>query len=214
MAPEEEAEGDADSNRFAEVRDSRGRFGDRAGKPASLLGRACFFQAWNWASLSDINRRLCENGKASYGASSETHDTVQKSWEDIQGRETSFEEALDFLRSCHKSAPFLNFNGNTFSAVGQVIAQAILSDISPTRKRIVVSTIVHYIAGVAPKSQMEDILFELEDSRPLQIGDRVQTLKGSLIGEVIRFDGDGRVVWKVGGTGSEFVTALHGLKRI
>jgi hypothetical protein len=62
-------------------------------------------------------------------------------------------ETLDFLFRCHRRAPFLFFNGNTFATIGRELALALFSDLPPSRKREVSSAIAHYIAGVLDRKR-------------------------------------------------------------
>jgi len=37
-------------------------------------------------------------------------------------------QTFQFLRSCHRRAPFLFFNGNTFAEIGRALARALFSE--------------------------------------------------------------------------------------
>lgn len=111
------------------------------------------------------------------------------------------------MKAFHRKAPFLFFNGNTFAAIGRQLAYALFSDLPPGRKREVGSAIAHYIAGVLDRESMVSIVESLCASAALRPGDRVQTLRGSTRGIVLRQLDDGRVVWRPDGSTSE-LTAL------
>jgi hypothetical protein len=111
------------------------------------------------------------------------------------------------LKRCHRLAPFLFFNGNTFAAIGRELGRALFNDLPATRNREVASAIAHYIAGVLDREAMVEIVEALCESAELQAGDRVKTLRGTSRGVVKRVLEDGRIVWKADGTGTEF-TAL------
>jgi len=68
-------------------------------------------------------------------------------------------EAFRFLRSMHRSAPFLFFNGNTFAEIGRQLSTALFADLTPFLLREVSSATAHYIAGVLD----EDLLHQLVD---------------------------------------------------
>lgn len=85
-----------------------------AGEPASLQGRAAFLANWDWQPVVRLNERLCASGRAQHGKNSETHAACEKEWlEGVQIQRTLL-ETLGWLRSFHRKAPFLFFNGNTF----------------------------------------------------------------------------------------------------
>lgn len=62
--------------------------------------------------------------------------------------------ALELLRSFHRRAPFLFFNGNTFADFGRGMADALFADLVALRRREVVSAVGHYIAGVLDRESM------------------------------------------------------------
>src|SRR5580693_6612548 len=99
--------------------------GERAGEQSPLQGRAAFIQNWDWQLVTGLNRGSCDRGKAQHGHNSETHDRVSQRWENWRLRELTLGEALDFLLECHRSAPFLFFNGNTFGEIARRILDAI-----------------------------------------------------------------------------------------
>jgi hypothetical protein len=98
-------------------------------EPAPLQSRAQFLQNWNWSSVSEINRGLCERGRAQRGINPETHDSLAETWEKKRGTELTLLEAFQLLKSCHRRAPFLFFNGNTFAEIGRTLANALFSDL-------------------------------------------------------------------------------------
>jgi hypothetical protein len=128
--------------------------------------------------------------------------------------EISLVETLDFLRSLHKSAPFLFFNGNTFADIGRRTCDVVFADLQATRRRELASAVAHYIAGVLDRDSMVSIVESLCESAALSTGDRVQTLRGSTSGTVVRVLGDGRVVWKPDGSTLEFTGLPESLKRL
>ncbi len=119
-------------------------------------------------------------------------------------------EALDFLRSCHRKAPFLFFNGNTFADIGRRLIAAVLADLPAPRLREVTSATAHYIAGVLDRESMIQIVESLCAVADLTAGTRVKTLRGSTHGVVVRVLEDGRVVWRTEG-GTELIALPESL---
>src|SRR6059058_4198405 len=114
--------------------DSSRRARGSGGQSAPLQSRAHFLQNWTWTSVTQINGGLCERGRAQRGINSEAHGAVAQEWEKIQSRELTLLETFEFLKSCHRKAPFLFFNGNTFAEIGRALATALFSDL-PTHRR-------------------------------------------------------------------------------
>lgn len=193
---------------------------DRGGHPAGgdgfsspLQARAAFLKNWDWQSIISINRGACERGRAQQGANSETHAACSEEWETQRSQPLTLGEAFDFLRSFHKRAPFLFYNGNTFATIGRELCLALFSDLPPTRRREVSSAVGHYIAGVLDHESMAQALNELCRAASFQAGDRVKTCRGTARGRIIRLLEDGRVVWRLDGSGSELIALPESLLR-
>lgn len=120
-------------------------------------------------------------------------------------------DALDQLRKAHRSAPFLFFNGNTFSAIGRQIATVVFAELPFNRLREAISAIAHYIAGVLDREAMIGIVESLCSAASLKPGDRVTSLRGSSHGVITRVLEDGRIAWKSDGGGIEMITLPENL---
>src|ERR1051325_11656608 len=92
-----------------------GPYGGSPGEQSPLQARAAFIQNWDWQLVTSLNRGACARGGAQHGLNSETHPAVAREWEEQRNRSCSLRETIDFLRACHRRAPFLFFNGNTFA---------------------------------------------------------------------------------------------------
>ena len=178
-----------------------------------LQARAAFIKNWDWQSVVRINRGACERGGAQHGVNSETGRACETEWETKRSATLTLAETVDFLRQCHRRAPFLFFNGNTFADVGRRIATALFAELPPVRLREVVSAVAHYIAGVLPREDMVAIVESLCESAELRPGDRVRTLRGSLHGVVKRVLADGKVAWLPDGGGAELTALPESLVR-
>jgi hypothetical protein len=120
---------------------------------------------------------------------------------------------LDFLLECHRAAPFLFFNGNTFGEIARRIVDAIFIEFPTGRRREASSVAAHYVAGVLDRPSMEQALTTVAELAEFQPGDRVKTLRGSTRGAIVRLMPDGGVVWKPDGTDSELTGLPESLLR-
>jgi hypothetical protein len=120
-------------------------------------------------------------------------------------------ETFQFLRSCHRRAPFLFYNGNTFAEIGRALAVALFSDLPFHRRKEAASAAAHFITGVLPEDLMVEAIATLARSYALKPGDRVKTLRGSTRGVIVRLLEDGRVVWRPDGLESELTGLPEGL---
>src|SRR5438093_2740421 len=97
--------------------DRRGHHGGSRGEPAPLQSRAHFLKNRSWELVVSLNRGACARGGAQHGFNRETQEATAKEWEEKRRAELSLDETLEFLRYCHRRAPFLFFNGNTFADI-------------------------------------------------------------------------------------------------
>ncbi len=197
----------------SEAADCGGHSKGSRGEPAPLQSRANFLQNWNWTSVTQINRGLCERGSAQRGVNSETHAAVAEEWEKQRTAELTLLETFQFLKSCHRRAPFLFFNGNTFAEIGRALANTLFSDLPFHRRKEASSAIAHFITGVLDQESMDASIKALSQSADFKTGDRVKTLRGSARGVVVKMLADGRVVWRPDGTQSELTGLPESLIR-
>jgi hypothetical protein len=197
----------------AETPDGGGHPERSRGEPAPLQSRAHFLENWSWSSVTRINGGLCERGRAQRGVNTETHAAVAEEWEKRRASELTLLETLQFLKSCHRRAPFLFFNGNTFGEIGRALATALFSELPLHRRKEVSSAVAHFITGVLDQELMVAAIESLCQTAELKPGDRVQTLRGSTRGTIVRLRPDGRVVWRPDGGRSELTSLPEGLLR-
>src|SRR5439155_1479521 len=184
-----------------------------SGEQSPLQARAEFLKNRSWELVVGLNRGACARGGAQHGFNRETQAACASEWAAKQGQVLSLNETIDFLRQCHRRAPFLFFNGNTFADVGRQIAAALFADLPTSRRREVMSAIAHYIAGVLDRESMVEIVEGLCESAELKPGDRVKTLRGSTRGVIVRVQPDGRVAWRPDGSQAELVALPESLLR-
>ena len=198
---------DETSLRPGDESDAKDGAGGSAGEPASLQARAPFLKNWDWQSVVRINERLCRGGGAQHGKNSETHARCEDEWTQGGGKERSLLETLDWLRSFHRKAPFLFFNGNTFAEIGRTFTDALFAEFPRARRREAASLAAHYVAGVLDREPVTEGIIALAEAANFKPGDRVKTLKGSLHGVIRKILPDGRIVWRADGHEAE-LTAL------
>ena len=187
---------DETPHRPPQAPDDRGHRPGRGGEHSPLQARAAFLENWDWQSVVSVNQRACARSGAQHGANPEAHSESAREWETHRLAEHTLLQTLDFLRACHRGAPFLFFNGNTFSFFGRELVLALFSDLPAVRRREAASAVAHYIAGVLDRESMTAIVEGLCAAAEFAPGDHVRTLRGSLGGIVQRVLDDGRIQWK------------------
>ncbi len=186
--------GDETQIRSGDPGDSRDGGGGSAGESAPLQARAAFLANWHWQSVIRLNERLCSGGRAQHGQNSETYPRCEAEWQQGHGTERTLLETLDWLRSFHRKAPFLFFNGNSFAEIARTLTDALFAEFPHVRRRQAASLAAHYVAD-------------------FKLGDRVRTLKGSLRGTVKKILPDGRIAWKPDNSSSELLALPESLLR-
>jgi hypothetical protein len=204
---------DETTDRSAGASDGRGHHGGGSGEQSPLQARAAFLKNRSWELVISLNRGACARGSAQHGFNRETQEACAAEWREKQRQTLSLAETVEFLRQCHRRAPFHFFNGNTFADVGRQLVAALFADLPAGRRREVTSAIAHYIAGVLPWEAMAEIVDSVCEAADWKPGDRVKTFRGSLHGRVVRLREDGRVVWKPDGEGAELIALPESLLR-
>ena len=107
-----------------------------------------------WDVVEFINQSACTRGQAQFGRTSDGYAQSKQLWEEGMTREMSLEEALDICLKCHRIAPFLNFNGNTFAGIAKAMVREILPHLGPKLSTAFESVVGHYVAGTEGREAM------------------------------------------------------------
>ena len=71
-----------------------------------------------------------------------------------------------------------------------------LRDLPFHRRKEAASAAAHFITGVLDRVSMLRMVNELCEAADFKPGDRVKTLRGSMLGTILQLLPDGRVVWR------------------
>jgi hypothetical protein len=192
---------------------SRNDAGGRGDEQSPLQARAAFIENWSWELIVSLNRGACQRGRAQHGYNSEAHQKVRDLWEETRPKELSLSELLDLLFRCHRSAPFLFFNGNTFAEVARRTVDLLFADLPLSRRREAASLAAHFVAGVLDRDLMLSGIESVCEAADFAVGDRVRTLRGSATGVVLRVQADGKIIWRPNGSRSELIALPESLLR-
>jgi hypothetical protein len=118
---------DETPNRSPEVRHAGGGAQRSVGEQSPLQTRAAFLQNWDWQSVIRHNRGVCERGGAQHGQNSESYGALAAEWRRRQAEVATLDEVIEFLRQCHRRAPFLFFSGNTFAELPTTRRREVMS---------------------------------------------------------------------------------------
>jgi hypothetical protein len=205
---------DETETRSAGKADSGNDHGGGGDEHAPLQTRAAFIKNWGWEFIISYNRGSCERGRAQHGYNREAYESVKQQWEETRLRELTLAETLEFLFGCHRSAPFLFFNGNTFAEVARRIVDLLFADLPLPRRREAASLAAHFVAGVLDWDSVVKGIHSLTQAADFHPDDRVQTLKGTTVGTILRLLPDGRVIWQPDGSTTELLALPESLLRL
>src|SRR5438876_3740239 len=84
----------------------RGHPRGSAGEQSPLQARAAFLKNRSWELVVSLNRGACARGSAQHGQNSESYGALEAEWRSRQGEVSTLDETIEFLRRCHRRAPF------------------------------------------------------------------------------------------------------------
>lgn len=180
-----------------------------------LSVRSTFLKSIPWEGVVRLNEAVCAKAtQVAFGFNRESVGEAANLWERARTTRMTLLELLDFLRLCHKKAPFLNFNGNVFGEIArQILATSLLG--SPVaRVEAAASLAAHCVAGVIDQPLAMDGIRALLRVDVLKPGDLVTTLKFTSQGKVTRVLPDGRVAWLPGGRKNELLAVPESLIKL
>jgi hypothetical protein len=176
-----------------------------------------------WETVVASNEHLCQGGNALHKPTSDGYEPTKALWIENCERELELAEAIEICRQCHRMAPFCFYNGNTFVAIiRDCITRA--PDFSAAQIALAKSLAGHMVAGTAEPEeivQFQQLVRDVEcgpvvtpQPNSFQVGDHVQTLKGTLSGTVVRIEENGNVTWKCEQTGGKMTGTSKTLKPV
>lgn len=151
--------------------------------------------AWDWGEVTAINQSLCRRGRAQHGLNPEAHALVAADWEVARACALPLLDVLEHLHRSHRREPFFFFNESTFSQIGRELCGQVFASLPALRRRETTTAIVRFVAGLMERAAMVEIVENLWSPMRPEPGDRVRTLRGSLVGTVLGTAPDGRVHW-------------------
>jgi hypothetical protein len=110
-----------------------------------------WLEAFSWELVVAANAALCQAKGALHQPTSEGYEPARNLWESRHQQAMWLDEAVDLCRQCHRLAPFCNFNGNTFAAIGRQLVQRLR--LPADQAHIVRSWAGHIVAGTADETE-------------------------------------------------------------
>jgi hypothetical protein len=118
-----------------------------------MNANARWLEPFTWPFVVAQNEILCRQKSAHHGPTSDGHASAMDYWETSRLRELSLFDAIEVCRKCHKLAPFTNYNGNTFAAIGRIMVKKLSLD--ETQETLARSLAGHIVAGVASEEEIQ-----------------------------------------------------------
>ena len=107
-----------------------------------------------WDVLEDINSALCQAGGYQVGRTSDGYEPARTLWEAKRTQPLTFMQAADLCRECHRLAPFLFLNGNTFASCARVALMPAMERLTTVQQTFSRAALGHYIAGTIDRDEL------------------------------------------------------------
>jgi hypothetical protein len=122
--------------------------------------RAEWLASIAWEHVEALNERLCKEGRAQHGRSRDGYAVTMAAWNAARKRGAiPFADVLRLCRDCHRLAPFLFYNGNTFAAIVRLLSDRLPLGLAE-RARIR-QLAGHMVAGTLPHEAEAELLVTL-----------------------------------------------------
>ena len=113
-----------------------------------------YLAATTWQAIEQINATLCKAGGFEPGPRQEGYEPARALWEKMHNQVLTFLQAADLCRECHRLAPFLYFNGNTFASCARVALAPVLDTLDYKKQTFSRAALAHYIAGTIERDEL------------------------------------------------------------
>lgn len=105
-----------------------------------------------WEMVVWQNEQLCKSKHAHHGPASDGYEECRKLWERSRLKTMPLDELVELCRTCHRLAPFTNYNGNTFSAIARALIDFL--ELPKDTAFLIRSLAGHIVAGVASDEEI------------------------------------------------------------
>jgi hypothetical protein len=111
-----------------------------------------------WSAVEDLNSFACQKGGYQFGRTSDGYEPALDLWSGAYAAKMTVMEAAELCRRCHRLAPFLFLNGNTFANVAKVALGPALKGLPSDEAAACRTAIGHYVAGTIGKDELLPLL--------------------------------------------------------
>jgi hypothetical protein len=117
-----------------------------------------FLAGMPWSAIEDLNSFACQKGGYQFGRTSDGFEPARELWERSYAIEMTVMEAAELCRKCHRLAPFLFLNGNTFANVAKVVLESAFRGLPASEVTVYRTAIGHYVAGTIGAHELPPFL--------------------------------------------------------
>jgi hypothetical protein len=117
--------------------------------------KRAWLEPFDWEFVTATNAALCRPKQALHKPTSDGHERTRLLWEKNHRREILLHEAADLCQEAHRLAPFCNFNGNPFAAIGRSLVDTL--KLKADEAHVVRSLIGHVVAGIASEVETNEL---------------------------------------------------------
>ena len=117
-----------------------------------------FFAEMPWSSVEDLNSFVCQKGGYQFGRTSDGYEPARELWERNYTLRMNLMQAAHLCRRCHRLAPFLFLNGNTFANLAKIALEPALTELAGSEFAVCRTAIGHYVAGTIGEDELPSLL--------------------------------------------------------
>jgi hypothetical protein len=113
-----------------------------------------YLASTSWVEIEKINAVLSKAGGYEPGRREEGYEPARALWEKKYNQPLTFLQVADLCLECHRLAPFLYLNGNTFASCARVALAPAFERLDYKKQTFSRAALGHYIAGAIDRSEL------------------------------------------------------------
>ena len=114
--------------------------------------------AISWEDVYVLNQFLCSSKRHQFGLTSEGYAPAKALWDAKRHLVYTIAEMADLCLECHRLAPFLFLNGNTFVAIARDAIAPQLTGLTTAQQVAIRAGVGHFIAGTIRSDELGPVL--------------------------------------------------------
>lgn len=115
--------------------------------PRRSVENKAYLAGMPWSAVEDLNSFICQKGGYQFGRTSDGYNPACELWNGSYATEMTVMETAELCRKCHRLAPFLFMNGNTFANLAKIALEPAFTSLPADQVAVYRTAVGHYVAG-------------------------------------------------------------------